>query len=96
MTASQDLDAEATMTLPKPVSPSRTFPEYGITQDIEPFDPDKTLVREDWESTAIRRVARHVAAVQSSIAEDAASESRFGWESEGLRRLALELQRAGK
>lgn len=96
MTVNQDFDSEATMVLPKPVSPSKTFPEFGIPQDIEPFDPEKTLVREDWESTAIRRVARHVAAVQSSIAEDAASEGRFGWESEGLRRLALELQRAGK
>ena len=52
------------------------------------------MVREDWESTVIRRVASHVAAVQSAIAEDGNGEKRFGWESEGLRRLALELQRS--
>jgi hypothetical protein len=62
----------------------------------EDIDPEKTLVREDWESTVIRRVASHVAAVQNSIAaEGGASEKRFGWESEGLRRLAQELQRSG-
>jgi len=64
--------------------------------EFEDIDPEKTLVREDWESTVIRRVASHVAAVQSSIAEDASGEKRFGWESEGLRRLAQELQRSGK
>jgi len=63
---------------------------------FEDIDPEKTLVREDWESIAIRRVASHVAAVQSSIADDKGGERRFGWESEGLRRLAQELQRAGK
>jgi hypothetical protein len=47
-------------------------------------------VREDWESTAIRRVAPHVAAVQGEVA--AADEERFGWESEALRRLSREVQ----
>lgn len=90
MTVSQDLDTEATVTLQKPI------PDFGVHGPIEDFDPEKTLVREDWESTVIRRVAPHVAAVQRSIAEDSAGEQRFGWESEGLRRLAQELQRAGK
>ena len=43
-------------------------------------------MREDWESTVIRRVAPHVAAVQDEVADDDAE--RFGWESEGLRRLS--------
>jgi len=63
---------------------------------FEDIDPEKTLVREDWESIAIRRVASHVAAVQNSIAADSGGDQRFGWESEGLRRLAQELQRSGK
>jgi hypothetical protein len=68
----------------------------GVEQNVEEeFDPESTLVREDWESTVIRRIAPHVAAVQSEVAEDAASENRFGWETEGLRRLAYEVQKAG-
>jgi hypothetical protein len=49
-------------------------------------------VREDWESTVIRRVAPHVAAVQDAVADDEAGEERFGWESEGLRRLSRVVQ----
>jgi hypothetical protein len=90
MSVDQDIDTEATMTLQKPI------PDFGVRGPIEDFDPEKTVVREDWESKAIRRVAPHVAAVQSAIAEDAAGHRRFGWESEGLRRLALELQRHAK
>jgi hypothetical protein len=90
MTVSQDIDTEATMTLQDPI------PDFGVRGPIEDFDPEKTLVREDWESTVIRRIAPRIAAVQSSIAEDAADDRRFGWESEGLRRLAQELQRGDK
>lgn len=93
MSADRDNDLDATVNargLP------RTIIEFAEGQDIEPFDPEKTLVREDWESIAIRRVATHVAAVQNSIGEESGAEGRFGWESEGLRRLAQELQRAGK
>ncbi|MFL6550114.1 MAG: hypothetical protein ACJ8OJ_15580 [Povalibacter sp.] len=61
----------------------------------EEFDPDSTLVREDWESTVIRRIAPHVAAVQSQVGENAGDENRFGWETECLRRLAHEVQKAG-
>lgn len=83
MTVDRDIDGD---TLRRPALEEPAF---------EDIDPEKTLVREDWESTAIRRVASHVAAVQSSMGEDGNSEKRFGWESEGLRRLALELQRSG-
>ncbi|MGH8175186.1 MAG: hypothetical protein ACREV5_02850 [Steroidobacter sp.] len=65
----------------------RPFPRPD--DEIEDIDPEKTLVREDWESTVIRRVAPRVAEVQSEIEAD---EERFGWESEGLRRLSRELQ----
>jgi len=54
------------------------------------FDPEKTLVREDWESTAIRRVAPHVAAVQEEVAAD--DDEPFGWESEAVRRLSRVVQ----
>lgn len=85
MTAERDKDSEATVQMPQ-------VPE---AIDIEEIDPDATLVREDWESTVIRRVAPHVARVQKEVAEDSNAESRFGWESEGLRRLAYELQKSG-
>lgn len=64
-------------------------------EDDEAFDPESTLVREDWESTVIRRVAPHVAAVQSAVGEDSDAESRFGWEAAVLRRLAHEVQKVG-
>jgi hypothetical protein len=69
----------------------------GTEQNVEDeeFDPDSTLVREDWESTVIRRIAPHDAAVQSEVGENASSENRYGWETEGLRRLAYEVQKAG-
>ena len=87
MTAERDMDPEATVRMPMPLPAEDS-------QDIEPFDPEKTLVREDWESVVIRRVAPHVAAVQSSVAGDASGEARFGWESEVLRRLSRELARS--
>lgn len=86
MTIERPFDPDATleMELPRPVQ---------VDSDLEDEDPEKTLVREDWESTVIRRVAPHVAAVQSAVAEDSAAESRFGWETEGLRRLSREMTR---
>jgi hypothetical protein len=66
----------------------------GVDQEFDKdFDPERTLVREDWESTAIRRVAPHIAAVQDEVA--ATDEERFGWESEALRRLSREVQNRG-
>jgi hypothetical protein len=86
MTAERETDAEATVKMPQ-MDPEAI--------DIEEIDPDATLVRDDWEATVIRRIAPHVAAVQSEVAEHSSGESRFGWESEGLRRLAHELQKSG-
>ena len=85
MTIERDPDSEATVEMPKPHVPQ-------VEETLEDVDPEKTLVREDWESTVIRRVAPHVAAVQSDVEEDVDGESRFGWESEVLRRLSRELQ----
>lgn len=79
MTIERDYDPEATVEMPRPVR---------IDAELEDEDPEKTLVREDWESTVIRRVAPHVAAVQSAVGEDAAIESRFGWETQTLRLLS--------
>lgn len=86
MTAERETDADATVKLPQ---------VEGEAIDIEELDPDATLVRDDWEATVIRRVAPHVAAVQSQVAEHSSGESRFGWESAVLRRLAHELQKSG-
>jgi hypothetical protein len=82
MTA-RDQDAEATMKMPKPVVPE-------IPRDLENVDPEKTIAREDWESTAIRRVSPHVKAVDKDLERDAA---RYGWETESLRRLSKEVRR---
>lgn len=84
-------DSDATVKMPRPATPAA--PE--VSEELEDFDPESTLVRDDWESTVIRRVAPHVAAVQSEVAEDSAGEDRFGWESEGLKRLAHEVQKTG-
>jgi hypothetical protein len=89
MTVERDEASDATVKLPKPHLEE-------IREDIEEIDPEKTIVREDWESVVIRRVAPRVAAVQSQMAEDSAAESRYGWESEGLRRLAEGLRRVGE
>lgn len=88
MTVERDPALEDTVQMPRPHLDEREM-------DIEEIDPEKTLVREDWESVVIRRVAHHVAAVQSEMAEDSAAEKRYGWESEGLRRLAEGLRRVG-
>lgn len=81
-----EFDPDATLQMPRPV-------QIDTDPELEDVDPEKTLVREDWESTVIRRVAPHVAAVQSAVAEDSAAEGRFGWETEGLRRLSREMTR---
>src|SRR5688572_15887306 len=90
MTTERDTDLEPTVEIQRPVVQQ---PALEIDDDQEfdkDFDPERTLVREDWESTAIRRVAPHIAAVQDEVA--AADEERFGWESEALRRLSREVQ----
>ena len=81
-------DLDATLKMPQVVP--------KVDESLEEVDPEATLAREDWESTVIRRVAPHVAAVHSEMAEDPADESRYGWESQGLRRLAHEVQKAGR
>jgi hypothetical protein len=90
MTIEREKDPDATVRMPRPAQI-----EEVPAQEIEPFDPDQTIAREDWESTVIRRVAPRVAAVQSQAAEDPAGEERFGWESVVLRRLSRELARNG-
>jgi len=82
MTTERDPDQEPTVEIQRPVPPKSNG------DDDENFDPEKTLVREDWESVVLRRVAPHVEAVQEAVADD----ESFGWESEGLRRLSREVQ----
>lgn len=82
MTTERDPDQEPTVEIQRPVPPKSSG------DDDENFDPEKTLVREDWESVVLRRVAPHVEAVQEAVADD----ESFGWESEGLRRLSREVQ----
>jgi hypothetical protein len=82
--APDDEADEATVKMPR-------LPEAD--KDDKEFDPESTLVREDWESTVIRRIAPHVTAVQNQVAEEPGDENRFGWESESLRRLAHEVQK---
>ena len=89
MTVERDPAADATVKMPKPQLDE-------VVEDSEEFDPEKTVARDNWESVVIRRVAPHVAAVQSQMAEDSAAEGRYGWESEGLRRLAEGVRRAGQ
>jgi hypothetical protein len=86
MTIERDPDTEPTVEIERP---NLTTPVAEI-EDEQDFDPERTLVREDWESTAIRRVAPHVAAVQDEIAAD--DDEPFGWESEAVRRLSRVVQ----
>ena len=86
MTTEREYDPEATVEMPRPVL---------IDPELEEVDPEKTLVREDWESTVIRRVAPHLAAVQSAVGEDSAAEARFGWETQTLRLLSRAMTREG-
>ena len=91
MTTERDSDSEPTVEIQRPVVPQPALEIEDIDQEFDKdFDPERTLVREDWESTAIRRVAPHVAAVQDEVAAD--DEERFGWESEALRRLSRVVQ----
>jgi hypothetical protein len=76
----RDQDSDATVKMPRPTPP--------VAEELEDVDPEETLVREDWESTVIRRMAPRIAEMQSDI--DFGEES-FGWESEGLRRLSREV-----
>lgn len=95
MTTERDSDTEPTVEIQRPVVPQPALEIEDVGQEFDKdfdkdFDPERTLVREDWESTAIRRVAPHVAAVQDEVtAED---EEPFGWESEALRRLSRVVQ----
>ena len=85
MTIEREFDPDATVEMPRPA-------QIDTDLDEEEVDPEQTLVREDWETTVIRRVAPHLAAVQSTVAEDSA-EALFGWETAGLRRLSREMAR---
>ena len=87
MTVEHDPDNEETVEMVRPVP---------VQNQSEEFDPEKTLVRENWETTVIKRIASHVEAVQSEVADHPDAEGRYGWESEGLRRLSRELQRKGR
>ena len=91
MTTERDPDSEPTVEIERPAIPKPVAESDDVEQG---FDPERTLVREDWESTAIRRVAPHVAAVQDEVdANDPANDlERFGWESEALRRLSRVVQ----
>lgn len=88
MTTERDPDSEPTVEIQRPAPQPRSD---GDGAD-DNFDPEQTLVREDWESVVIRRVAPHVEAVRDAVADDEEGEERFGWESEGLRRLSREVQ----
>jgi hypothetical protein len=91
MTTERDTDSEPTVEIQRPAVPQPALEIEDVNQEFDKdFDPERTLVREDWESTAIRRVAPHVAAVQDEVAADDAE--RFGWESEALRRLSRVVQ----
>jgi hypothetical protein len=91
MTTERDTDSEPTVEIQRPAVPQPVLEIEDVDQEFDKdFDPERTLVREDWESTAIRRVAPHVAAVQDEVAAD--DEERFGWESEALRRLSRVVQ----
>jgi hypothetical protein len=94
MTTERDSDSEPTVEIQRPAVPQPALEIEDVSEEFDKdFDPERTLVREDWESTAIRRVAPHVAAVQDEVAMD--DEERFGWESEALRRLSRVVQNRG-
>jgi len=77
-----DQDSDATVKLPKPVMPE-------VPDSLENVDPEQTIARDDWESTAIRRVTPHVKAVDGELNRD----GRYGWETESLKRLSKEVRR---
>ena len=80
-----DQDSDATVKLPRPLLPE-------VDDEVENVDPEQTLVRDDWESTAIRRVTPHVKAVDGELSSEG-NESRYGWETESLKRLSKEGRR---
>lgn len=86
MTIEREFDPDATVEMPRPDQI-----ETGL--DENEVDPEQTLVREDWETTVIRRVAPHLAAVQSYVGEDSSAEDRFGWETQTLRLLSRVMAR---
>jgi hypothetical protein len=49
MTVERDADSEPTVKMPVPVP--------QLDRDMEDFDPDATLVREDWDKAVPRRAA---------------------------------------
>ncbi|HEU4655802.1 MAG TPA: hypothetical protein VFS47_17570, partial [Steroidobacteraceae bacterium] len=49
MTAERDPDSEPTVKMPLPIP--------QLDRDLEDIDPEKTLVREDWDKLAPRRAA---------------------------------------
>ena len=65
----------------------------NVPERLEDVDPEQTLAREDWESTAIRRVTPHVKAVDGDLDGGQSSGSRYGWETESLKRLSREVRR---
>jgi hypothetical protein len=77
----RDDDTEATVKMPQPLMPK-------VPESIEDVDPEQTLARDDWESTAIRRVTPHVKAVDADLHGES-----YGWETESLRRLSREVRR---
>jgi hypothetical protein len=97
MTTEHDPDSEPTIEIERPAVPRPVAEIEDVSDFDKDFDPERTLVREDredWESTAIRRVAPHVAAVQDEVDQDDGQhdEERFGWETEALRRLSRVVQ----
>jgi hypothetical protein len=80
-----DQDSDPTVKMPRPTPP--------VAEELEDIDPDETLVREDWESTVIRRMAPRIAEIHSDVGFN---EESFGWESEGLRRLSREVSQREK
>lgn len=87
MTIELDPDPEATVKMPRPLPPPQ--------DELEDIDPEQTLVREDWESTVIQRVAPRLEALQNEVGDEEEIASRFGWESESLLRLSRVVQARG-
>jgi hypothetical protein len=86
MTAERDNDLDATVKMPQPV--------VQVNEELENIDTEKTVVREDWESTVIRRVAPRIAAMQDEIGDDdAEGNGPYGWETGSLRRLSQEVRK---
>jgi hypothetical protein len=99
MTTERDSDSEKTVEIERPLVPQPVLEIEDVEQDFDKdFDPERTLVREDWESTAIRRVAPHIEAVRDEVAphDEQHDAERFGWETQALRRLSRVVQNKGE